>query len=270
MSAETRFADPLAATRFRDVVRGICRSVLRTERPGDTYAVVQSIDRANRRAVVRYPGETVDITLPMGAVQPSAVGDSVRVKGMPADRHIDEPVGNFFIPGATLIGTAAARLLVTNLITGMTFYETDTKRLYVYDGTNWIVPYPLGRIGLASMTSNSASFGGAIIYPLTLSNVAIIANRKIKVYVHANVQSASAGVHVSISACDVNGTIASQAYRVLSSGGLQEQITAEWCFSQVAATTFGCRLGAYASTTTFIAAGATAHTYLAVYDEGPV
>jgi hypothetical protein len=268
MSAETRFADPLAATRFRDVVRGICRSVLRTERPGDTYAVVQSIDRTNRKAVVRYPGETVDITLPMGAVQPSAVGDSVRVKGMPADRHIDEPVGNFFIPGATLIGTAAARLLVTNLITGMTFYETDTKRLYVYDGTNWIVPYPLGRIGLASMTGNSAAFT-SIIYPLTLSNVPIIANRKIKVYVHTNAYSASSGVHVSVSACDSGGTIASQAYRVISNGGLAEQINVEWCFTQVAATSFGCRIGAYAGVSSLLTAHSTYPTYLAVYDEGP-
>lgn len=267
------FADPIAATRFRDAVRDICRDILKIERPSETYATVIAIDRVFKKCTVRFPGETVDVVLPMGAIQPMAVGETVRVKGLTADRHVEAPVtGQPHIANAPMVGARAAREALTDgnndLVVGMSFWEVDFKLLWMWDGTNWIVPYPLGRIGLASITSNSAAFT-SIIYPLTLSNVPILANRKIRVHVHTNVYCASAPVHIAVAACDANGTIASQAYRVISSGGLAEQITVDWRFTQVAATSFGCRIGAYAGISSLLTAHSTYPTYLAVYDEGP-
>lgn len=87
------FGDVTAATRMRDAVTQMVRSVLKTERPSDSYATVQSVNRSARTAVVRFPGETQDITLPMSMNQPSAAGQVVRVKGGATDRYIDAPAG---------------------------------------------------------------------------------------------------------------------------------------------------------------------------------
>ncbi len=240
----TKFADLDTATRFRDLLRSVVKDVLRQERPPETYATVQTIDRVARTAVVRFPGETSDITLPMGALQPFYPGDVVRVRGLAGDRYIDQPTSALpFIPQATLYGTTAQRNAFVGMTAGQTWYDTVTKYLWVYDGTNWIVPYPLGRIATAQTIVNSAAFT-SIIYPVTLSNISLLANRKIRVTCSATLYSATANANVELCACDAGGTIAAQTYRILSLGGAAESSFTEWVFNNTTATsTFGCRLG---------------------------
>lgn len=93
MSANDAFGDLSTAARMRDAIQKLVRQTLRTERPDDVYAIVQSINRPTKTAVVRFAGETTDITLPMGAIQPSANGAAVRVVGSATDRRIDQPSG---------------------------------------------------------------------------------------------------------------------------------------------------------------------------------
>lgn len=82
---------------MRDVIERLVRVEIERQRPPYSYATVESIDRTRRRATVIFPGETVGVTVAMGAVQPKAVGQIVRVDGRLGDRFIADVMGETYV-----------------------------------------------------------------------------------------------------------------------------------------------------------------------------
>lgn len=87
------FDDYGTAARFRDLVERIATRTIERVRPRIQYATVQSFDLSTHTAVVRYNGETEDITLPFGLAVPSFIGQVVRVDGPHGDRYISDVMG---------------------------------------------------------------------------------------------------------------------------------------------------------------------------------
>lgn len=165
-------------------------------------------------------------------------------------------------------GNTAARLALANAPDGTSFYDTQLKRLYIRQGGAWVCPHPIGILARAILTTNSAAFT-SIIYPLQVTGIAIEANRRILVRVHANLQSSTANASPVLCVCDGSGTIANQAYRICSLANSAEQISVGHEWTGLAAGTYSFRLGVYCSVVAQLAAGATASSYIEVEDLGP-
>lgn len=89
------FSDPTAAAKLRDLVFKMVERHLERIRPRYRYAVVNSVDRVARTAMVTYNGEPGNsVKVKMGAVQPygTGAGNEVRIAGLPGDRYIDAVV----------------------------------------------------------------------------------------------------------------------------------------------------------------------------------
>lgn len=165
-------------------------------------------------------------------------------------------------------GNTAARLALANAPDGTSFYDTQLKRLYVRSGGAWVCPHPFGIIGRATLTSNSI-LQAAIHYPLQITGVELEAGRKTKVSVHGVVFANVVPTHCSISVCDSGGTIANQAYRILTSGGLGEEHKAEHYWTGLPAGTYSFRLGLFGGNPVGLANGPTGYSYIEVEDKGP-
>lgn len=83
------------AAKMRDVIRAIVVKEIERLRPSPAYATVVSIDRVLRLCEVRFPEDdsTTSLVVGMGSIQPSAVGQIVRVAGVVGDRYIDDVMG---------------------------------------------------------------------------------------------------------------------------------------------------------------------------------
>lgn len=92
------------ATRFRDVISQISTSTIERIRPSPRYGQVVTIDRTNRKCTVLFPGESTAVTIPMGSIQPSRPGQTVRVVGELGDRYLDDVMGESVLAGGTPIG----------------------------------------------------------------------------------------------------------------------------------------------------------------------
>jgi hypothetical protein len=97
----TDLDDYPTALRFRDIVQSMVSSQIEKDRPRYKYAVVKSIDRPNYKCTVRFPGETVDVTVNMGALQPNVINQVVRVDGLASDRFIADVMGLAYVAAAS-------------------------------------------------------------------------------------------------------------------------------------------------------------------------
>ena len=88
---------------FRDVVRQIADERIRSQRPAPNRAQVVSIDRENRVCEVLFPADTEPVTVQMGALQPGAPGDWVRVNGLANARYVEDVIGEAYIAGGATI-----------------------------------------------------------------------------------------------------------------------------------------------------------------------
>lgn len=158
----------------------------------------------------------------------------------------------------------------TSPFEGMRIYEVDTDLTYVYNGSLWVVPHPLGQLGRTTRTSNSSSFTSSpVAYPNSVT-VTTLPNRKIRVVVHANVQANGAGVGTSIGIASGAGTILNQAYRYQADAGVADQISCEYHTTSGAGGSVTYQISAFANGAgALIPAAAAAATYIAVYDDGP-
>lgn len=230
------FGSVSTATRFRDVVQSIVRRTLARERPADAYGIVQTIDHTNRKCTVLLAGSTSSVTVSMGTIRPSAIGQTVRISGAAQDRYVADVVMN-------------------------------SPRLEAGEFNVANPPWALGQLNSTILTSNSAAFT-SIIYPLQ-TTATTLANRKLRVRVHANVQSATVNASVSLSVCNSAGTILNQAYRICSLANAAEQLSCEWEGTSGTGGAMTFRLGVYANVSSLIPAAATAFTMITVFDEGP-
>ena len=151
---------------------------------------------------------------------------------------------------------------------GQPIYETDTKRVAVSDGTNWIVPYPLGELARTNRTSNSAAFGTSVTYFDTVT-ATLLPNRKIRVRVAANILAGTAGQTVSLGVATNAGTILNQAYRYWNNP-VTNELSCDAQFNSGAGGSLTYKISAFTDTSTAtITATGTAYSYIAIYDEGP-
>jgi hypothetical protein len=93
MAEEGTFDDYAAAFKARDVIRGIIREEIARVVPQYRYATVTSINYSTNRAQVQFPEGGSPVSVGMGAIQPSVVGQIVRVNGLPGDRFIEDVYG---------------------------------------------------------------------------------------------------------------------------------------------------------------------------------
>lgn len=81
------------SARMRDVMEKLVRSNIDSMRPRYRYAVVNGIDRVNRKCDVTFTGDPAPVRVNMGSVQPKEVGQTVRVEGIGTDKFITDVMG---------------------------------------------------------------------------------------------------------------------------------------------------------------------------------
>ena len=91
------FEDYKVALEAREVFQALILETLEEKRPGYRYATVASINRTARTATVTYPEGGDPATVAMGAVQPSVVGQVVRIEGRLGDKFIADVMGPAYI-----------------------------------------------------------------------------------------------------------------------------------------------------------------------------
>jgi hypothetical protein len=87
------------ATKLRDLVVNFARTEVQRFHPPATYGQVVSFERRALKAEVLFPGSTVPVTVKMGAVQPQAVGQKVRVCPRNGDLFLEDVIGPAYLAG---------------------------------------------------------------------------------------------------------------------------------------------------------------------------
>lgn len=167
--------------------------------------------------------------------------------------------------GGTIICTSSTR---PTGYEGMVIYETDTDKVWAYSGTAWTWPHPLGLLGKATRTTNTANFS-SIVYFDTVT-VSPLPNRQLHIVLHTNVVSVGAAAVISVGIASNSGTILNQAYRHNISQDKANQVSVEHFMSSGVGGSTTFKISAFTDVNSaYLAAGATAATYLSVYDVGP-
>ncbi len=86
------------ALEFRQMLQKLVSDEVEKQRPRYQMATVTSIDRVLRRCTVRRPADTTDLTVSMGSIQPSSIGQLVRIEGLSGDRYIADVMGEAYQP----------------------------------------------------------------------------------------------------------------------------------------------------------------------------
>lgn len=169
--------------------------------------------------------------------------------------------------GGTIVCTSGTR--PPSPVMGMRIYEIDSGLELVYAASGaWVVPYPIGRVAHATLSTNSSNFTG-MIYPLSVAGT-LLPNRRIRVHVHANVYCATANTTITVAITNVSNAVLNQAWRITSTAGSNEQVSVELLTTSGAGGTITYKIGASANVSSIITASPTGMTYLSLYDEGPV
>lgn len=109
----TNFEDLGFSIKLRDIIQRIVRDQIEVERPKYRYATVQLIDRVNRKCDVILNGDTATVTVNMGSIQPSAVGQVVRVAGIGIDKFVDDVLGDAYVVPPSTTTTAVTEYVHT-------------------------------------------------------------------------------------------------------------------------------------------------------------
>lgn len=93
------FKDYVTALTTKQIIEDIVGRSIEAQRPSYRYAIVQSIDRVNRSCQVVMNGDpdTAAVPCAMGSIQPSKVGQVVRIDGLPGDRFIQDVMGPVYL-----------------------------------------------------------------------------------------------------------------------------------------------------------------------------
>lgn len=88
-----QFGDLSASMKMRDVINKLVKTLIDKERPRYRYASVVSWVRSTGKCTVVYNGETNEVVVNMGSIQPTAVSQIVRIEGIGIDKYITEVLG---------------------------------------------------------------------------------------------------------------------------------------------------------------------------------
>lgn len=97
----TGMTDFAFSTKMRDTIIKIAEEAIQRSRPVDRYGVVSSIDLVNKKCGVTLNGETAPVLVNLGALYPSAVGQTVRVSGTAGDKYVADVFGAVAFDQAT-------------------------------------------------------------------------------------------------------------------------------------------------------------------------
>lgn len=81
------------AMEMREILQQLVKDEMERQRPRYQYATVTAYDRTTRKCSVQFPGEVGSVSVNMGSIQPSYVGQTVRVGGLAGDRFIEDVMG---------------------------------------------------------------------------------------------------------------------------------------------------------------------------------
>lgn len=91
--------DYVFALEMRDVLQQLVAAEIEKQRPQYRYAEVQSFTRSLRKCVVQFTGESSNVTVNMGSIQPQSVGQIVRIDGVAGDRFVADVMGPTYLAG---------------------------------------------------------------------------------------------------------------------------------------------------------------------------
>lgn len=93
------FGDVSFATKLRDLVISFARAEMKKYNPPATYGEVVDFDRRGLTAEVLLPGSTVPVRVQMGAMQPQAIGQKVRISPRSGDMFLEAVIGPAYFAG---------------------------------------------------------------------------------------------------------------------------------------------------------------------------
>lgn len=100
-----RMSDPDFALQFRDIIRTLVRNEIASQIPSAKSASVKSIDRKRYTASVRIQGDSTDTNVRLGAIQPVAIGQIVRIEGSGSNLYIADIIGGAVTSGLNQVIT---------------------------------------------------------------------------------------------------------------------------------------------------------------------
>ncbi len=107
--------DQEAALRTQTVIERTVLRLIDQKRPSDRYGTVVSITPTTRTTAVQLAGEATPTNVRFGAIQPTQIGQVVRIGGNAGDRWVVDVIGQ-----AALTGLSLGDLLVPD---GVTFTQ---------------------------------------------------------------------------------------------------------------------------------------------------
>lgn len=122
------FEEYEAALKARDTVQALVGAEMERQRPGYRYATVVSISPILNQAQVVFPEGGDPVTVQMTAIQPSFVGQLVRIDGKPGDRFIADVFGTASLAGVPVASDDYMWAPVTYL-NSWSDYATGTRPL---------------------------------------------------------------------------------------------------------------------------------------------
>lgn len=143
------FGDLPYAQQLRDVIRELAAGEIRRLRPGAQYATVDTIDAANGKVNVIFPGDTDSVPVSMYSIRPTTgggvnAGDVVRVEGI-TRKYVTEVVSGIrsFVTGRLTVSaiqtTASAANMFIDTTTGVVYRSTSSRK-YKKDVENIGIP----------------------------------------------------------------------------------------------------------------------------------
>jgi hypothetical protein len=150
------------ALEFRAELQRLVKEEVERQRPRYQMATVVSIDRVLRKCTVQFPSDTTTSTVSMGSIQPSSVGQVVRVEGLSGDRYIADVLGPAYETLETRVTSIEANPGATsNLLNNGGFEYGSTQ--------HWSTFWSSGGVthGLDSVGGNA--YSGAYSYQATVT-----------------------------------------------------------------------------------------------------
>lgn len=161
------FNNPNVALAFRDIIRQMVRAELSVVRPKYQYGTVESIDRVKSKCTVLFPGAVEPVPVKMGSVQPSAVGQVVRVDGLQDDRFVADVLGSPYIgtTGGPLVSPVYEFSWSQSQDSGEAFVEPGTHRQYNLTGSDLTI------VTVVASCGEAAPVGADLITQLTRNDI---------------------------------------------------------------------------------------------------
>lgn len=125
---------------MRDVIRRLVKEAVDQFRPRPRYAVVQLIDRPNRKCSVLYNGDVEPVVVNMGSIQPKEIGQVVRIEGVGTDKYIADVMGDNNLTGTITTEPAP---------TAATYKHTQVSAAASWTITHNLNKYPMVAINIA-------------------------------------------------------------------------------------------------------------------------